>query len=253
MAPSFTTRLRGPVQQAAGAAPRALARRRPRECPVAAVGAGADGPRICVLGAGVNGLATALRLLREVPGVQLTVLAERFGTDTTTAGAAGIWGPYKLSDTPQDDVLRWVVVFWWGRVCCPHKHQPLRQPASRPVGQQGGVPGHLRAPHLPRTRRAAAHGPAGNARTRQCRWSSETYDHLMTLWHSEHAAAAGISLCYAHTLHEASDEPDPFYAGAWRRGSGPHATRAAFHSHLRQGGRRAAFLRPSLADCWRVC
>ncbi len=41
---------------------------------------------ICVLGAGVIGLTTAVRLSREVPGARVTVLADRFGGDTTTSG-----------------------------------------------------------------------------------------------------------------------------------------------------------------------
>lgn len=32
--------------------------------------------------------------VQELPGSQVTIFAEKFGTDTTTAGAAGIWGPY---------------------------------------------------------------------------------------------------------------------------------------------------------------
>lgn len=65
--------------------------------------------RVAVVGAGVVGLTSALRILQTFPpgSVALTVLAERFGGDTTSAGAAGIWGPYCLSDTPAPAVLRW--------------------------------------------------------------------------------------------------------------------------------------------------
>ncbi len=59
-----------------------------------------DGPHICVVGAGVVGLTSALRLQQEA-GARVTVVAERFGGDTTTAGAAGVWQPYKVSDTPE--------------------------------------------------------------------------------------------------------------------------------------------------------
>jgi hypothetical protein len=63
---------------------------------------GTDTPNICVVGAGVIGLTSALRILQQVPRAKVTVVAERFGIDTTTAGAAGIWQPYKLSDTPEE-------------------------------------------------------------------------------------------------------------------------------------------------------
>jgi hypothetical protein len=63
-------------------------------------------PRICVLGAGVVGLTTALRLLQRFPEAHLTVYADKFGRDTTTAGAAGVWQPYKLSETPTELVYR---------------------------------------------------------------------------------------------------------------------------------------------------
>lgn len=43
---------------------------------------------------------------QELPGCCVTVVAEAFGTDLTSAGAAGYWEPFKLSNTPQDKVHR---------------------------------------------------------------------------------------------------------------------------------------------------
>ena len=71
------------------------------------------GPHITVVGAGVNGLTCAARILGMqagahdrggIPGAQVTVFADRFSSDTTTAGAAGLWGPYKLGSTPEEQV-----------------------------------------------------------------------------------------------------------------------------------------------------
>ncbi|KAG2485422.1 hypothetical protein HYH03_015804 [Edaphochlamys debaryana] len=67
---------------------------------------------VVVLGGGVVGLASALRILQlNTPGqpraVNVTVLAAEWGAATTTAGAAGLWGPYKLSETPDELVSRW--------------------------------------------------------------------------------------------------------------------------------------------------
>ncbi|EFJ40484.1 hypothetical protein VOLCADRAFT_69505 [Volvox carteri f. nagariensis] len=39
--------------------------------------------------------------------VEVTVVGSGFGADTTTSGAAGLWGPYKLSDTPEHLINRW--------------------------------------------------------------------------------------------------------------------------------------------------
>lgn len=41
------------------------------------------------------------RLLEARPDVQLTIFADQFGSDLTSAGAAGVWQPYKLSETPE--------------------------------------------------------------------------------------------------------------------------------------------------------
>jgi hypothetical protein len=43
----------------------------------------------------------ACRLLQAVPEAQITIYASKFGSDVTTHGAAGVWMPYKLSETPE--------------------------------------------------------------------------------------------------------------------------------------------------------
>ncbi|HEY2167413.1 MAG TPA: FAD-dependent oxidoreductase [Jatrophihabitantaceae bacterium] len=59
--------------------------------------------RITVVGAGIVGLASALRL-REA-GHQVHIVAERTGAQTTSAVAAALWFPYLAA--PQDAVARW--------------------------------------------------------------------------------------------------------------------------------------------------
>ncbi|GLC46523.1 hypothetical protein PLESTF_000956400 [Pleodorina starrii] len=134
---------------------------------------GAQPLRVCVVGGGVAGLTTALRLLQINRGyrpnpnpptapadaavaaapkqplrpVEVTVLASGFGSETTTAGAAGLWGPYKLSDTPEPLISR---------------------------------------------------------------WGAETYEHLMALAHSGHADVAGVSLLAVNSLYPEPQEP-PFW------------------------------------------
>lgn len=48
---------------------------------------------IAVLGAGAVGMSTAMCIQRGIPGVRVTIIADRFTIDTTSAGAAGIFAP----------------------------------------------------------------------------------------------------------------------------------------------------------------
>ena len=60
-------------------------------------------PRVCVVGAGVVGLSTAVCLQETLPpGVEVTVVADKITTATTSDGAAGIFRP-TLAKTPGTD------------------------------------------------------------------------------------------------------------------------------------------------------
>jgi glycine/D-amino acid oxidase-like deaminating enzyme len=69
--------------------------------------------RVTVIGGGVCGLTSALRLKREIPAVKLEVIGERIASRaapddvTTSEGAAGLWKPFALSGTPDELVNRW--------------------------------------------------------------------------------------------------------------------------------------------------
>ena len=70
--------------------------------------------RVAVVGGGVIGLSTALRLAEGETGgggeqleLSIAVLARGFGAETTSSGAGGLWEPYKLGDTPAELVNRW--------------------------------------------------------------------------------------------------------------------------------------------------
>lgn len=91
----------------------------------------AAGPRISIVGAGVIGLSTALRLCREVPDCQVTVLADSFLADTTSNGAAGLWEPYKLGSTPIELANAWAEeTFHHLRVSLLHALDPCTAPPS---------------------------------------------------------------------------------------------------------------------------
>lgn len=51
----------------------------------------------------------ACRMLQTLPEAQVTIYASKFGSDVTTHGAAGVWMPYKLSETPEVLTDRWAV------------------------------------------------------------------------------------------------------------------------------------------------
>ena len=61
-------------------------------------------PHIAVVGAGIMGLSTAVRLQEELPGSDVTIIADRFSPDTTSDCAAGIWAPYLIADTPEHKI-----------------------------------------------------------------------------------------------------------------------------------------------------
>lgn len=62
--------------------------------------------RICILGAGVVGLNTALELQRVYPGCDLTIIAKDFTINTTSHGAAGIFRPGSSFAGPNDEVTQ---------------------------------------------------------------------------------------------------------------------------------------------------
>ena len=63
--------------------------------------------RIGVLGAGVIGLSTATRIQQCLPNADVTIIADKFLTETTSHGAGGIFLPtYKVHHKTPRDRLR---------------------------------------------------------------------------------------------------------------------------------------------------
>lgn len=46
-----------------------------------------------IIGSGVVGLSTALEVQKQFPNISVTILAEKFGSDTTSSVATGISRP----------------------------------------------------------------------------------------------------------------------------------------------------------------
>jgi len=53
--------------------------------------------KIAIIGAGVNGLAVAINLLENIPGVEVIIYADKISPHTTGDVAAGLWWPYAIS------------------------------------------------------------------------------------------------------------------------------------------------------------
>lgn len=69
---------------------------------------------IAVLGAGVVGLSTAINIKRALPHVCVTIIADKFGTETTSHGAGGIFKPTAklLPGVPENIARKWTGESW---------------------------------------------------------------------------------------------------------------------------------------------
>lgn len=66
-------------------------------------------PKICVLGAGVVGLTTAFEIQKMIPDCELTIIADKFNSDTTSDGAAGLFTPFCTFRGPSKEITReWI-------------------------------------------------------------------------------------------------------------------------------------------------
>lgn len=63
-----------------------------------------------VVGAGVVGLSTALELQKNFPSARVSIIADKFGVDTTSDVAAGIFRPATSFTGPNDTITRFVYI-----------------------------------------------------------------------------------------------------------------------------------------------
>ncbi|XP_072313082.1 D-aspartate oxidase [Eucyclogobius newberryi] len=64
-------------------------------------------PKVVVVGAGVVGFSSAVCIAESLPGVSVTVVAEKFSPDTTSDGAAGILFAAEFPEIPLERQRRW--------------------------------------------------------------------------------------------------------------------------------------------------
>lgn len=63
--------------------------------------------KVCVIGAGVIGLSSAVRVLERHPTADVIVMADRFSPNTTSDVSGGFWEPHLLGDTPEEKIRQW--------------------------------------------------------------------------------------------------------------------------------------------------
>ena len=61
--------------------------------------------KIAVVGAGIIGMSSAVIIQERFPDAKVFLFAEKFSPGTTSDGAAGLWWPFLLGDTPEKDIL----------------------------------------------------------------------------------------------------------------------------------------------------
>lgn len=79
--------------------------------------------KICVVGAGVIGMSSALRIIEQLPKTEVVVIADKFSPSTTSDVSGGFWEPHLLGDTPQEKVMEWSYktfdhMMWLARTDC---------------------------------------------------------------------------------------------------------------------------------------
>lgn len=71
--------------------------------------------KICVVGAGVIGLSSAVRIQNTLPDVDITIIADTFSPNTTSDGSAGFWEPHLVNPDQAEDIrfAKLFVIDWY--------------------------------------------------------------------------------------------------------------------------------------------
>ncbi|KAK6179868.1 hypothetical protein SNE40_012125 [Patella caerulea] len=68
--------------------------------------------KICVIGAGVIGLSSAVRIQDRFPNIDITIIADKFSPNTTSDGAGALFEVFAVGDTPFELVRKWAKETW---------------------------------------------------------------------------------------------------------------------------------------------
>ncbi|XP_048255430.1 D-aspartate oxidase-like [Haliotis rufescens] len=85
--------------------------------------------KVCVIGAGIIGLSSAIQIQERLGQQDITLVADKFSPETTGDGSGGFWKPHMLGETPISDIRRWSVTTW----------QHLTDIATSPLAAQAGA------------------------------------------------------------------------------------------------------------------
>ncbi len=87
--------------------------------------------QICIIGAGTVGLSQALHIKQTFKDqVNVTIIADRFVSETTSYGSGGKWQPSNIAGTPDEKVNG------WGQKAFEHFKQLLYSPDAEKAGVQ---------------------------------------------------------------------------------------------------------------------
>ncbi|XP_052090365.1 D-amino-acid oxidase-like [Mytilus californianus] len=63
--------------------------------------------KVCVIGAGVIGLSSAVRIQDKIPSIDITIIADTFSPYTTSDGSAGFWEPHLVNPDQSEELRKW--------------------------------------------------------------------------------------------------------------------------------------------------
>lgn len=86
--------------------------------------------RVCVIGAGVVGLSTAVCIQQSIPESIVTVFADKFGDETLSSGAGGLFRPEISIDFDTNKLRKWC------RDSMDHFLEILKSPDASKAGMQ---------------------------------------------------------------------------------------------------------------------
>ncbi|KAL5015698.1 hypothetical protein ScPMuIL_005287 [Solemya velum] len=70
--------------------------------------------KICVVGAGINGLSSALHVQEACPKADIMLMSEKFSPNTTSDVSGGLWSPHLV------DVMKQPIVRIWAKETLDH-------------------------------------------------------------------------------------------------------------------------------------
>lgn len=68
--------------------------------------------KVCVIGAGIMGLSSAVRIQETIPDVDITIIADTFTPNTCSDGSGGFWELFLLPKDSMEQARKWCEETW---------------------------------------------------------------------------------------------------------------------------------------------